>query len=156
MSSQAQEQKERKPSQVAASEPVLLSELVVEGAEELLRGLLEAEVALPEGSSYGRVKELYYGRDLTVTAATVERRDGLLVKVPAERLVLLPAERRLVLLKPRQLFLAEAARLALKAAEQLVEALSVKNPARRQLLIEAAKRDLEAALKALEGREVEL
>ena len=147
----SREQEGREPLEVT-----LLSELVVEGAEGLLRGLLEAEVALPDGSLYGRVKELYYGRDLTVTAATVERRDGLLVKVPAERLVLLPAERRLVLLKPRQLFLAEAARLALKAAEQLVEALSVKNPARRQLLVESARRDLEAALRALEGREVEL
>jgi hypothetical protein len=147
----SREQEGREPLEVT-----LLSELVVEGAEGLLRGLLEAEVALPDGSVYGRVKELYYGRDLTVTAATVERRDGLLVKVPAERLVLLPAERRLVLLKPRQLFISEAARLALRAAERLVEALSVKNPARRQLLVDSAKRDLEAALETLERREVEL
>jgi hypothetical protein len=149
MGSQAQEQRGS-----VLSEPVLLCELVVEGAEEFLRGLLEAEVALPDGSLYGRVKELYYGRDLTVTAATVERQDGLLVKVPAERLVY--TGQRLVLLKPRQLFLAEAAKFALKASEQLVEAMSSKDPARRQLLIESARRDLEAALKALDGREVEL
>ena len=146
MSGQASQEASQRP----ASEPVLLSELVVEGAEEFVRGLLEAEVALPDGSAYGRVKELYYGRDLTLTAAAVERQDGLLVKVPADRLMLLPAERRLVLLKPRQVLLGEAARLALKAAEQLVEALSVRDRARLQLLLEGARRDLELALKALE------
>jgi len=156
MGGQASREQGKRPEATLPSEPVLLSELVVEGAEEFVRGLLEAEVALPDGSAYGRVKELYYGRDLTVTAAAVERQDGLLVKVPADRLVLLPAERRLILLRPRQAVLSEAAQLALRAAERLVEALSVRDRARLQLLLEGARRDLELALKALEGREVGL
>ena len=151
MSGQASQEANQRP----ASEPVLLSEVAMETEEA--RKLLRAEVVLPDGTPYGKVEELYLNRDLTVSSAIVVReQDGLPVKVPADRLVLLPAERRLILLRPRQLFLAEAARLALKAAEQLVVALSVKNPARRQLLVDSAKRDLEAALKALEGREVEL
>ena len=155
MSGQASQERGKRPEATLPSEPVLLSEVAMETEEA--RKLLRAEVVLPDGTPYGKVEELYLNRDLTVSSAIVVReQDGLPVKVPADRLVLLPAERRLILLRPRQLFLAEAARLALKAAEQLVEALSVKNPARRQLLVDSAKRDLEAALKALEGREVEL
>jgi sporulation protein YlmC with PRC-barrel domain len=147
MSGQAQEQKGS-----VLSEPVLLSELVLSGSEH--ERLVGAEVTLPDGSLYGRIEDLFFARDLTVSHAVVKRQDGLSVKIPAERLVLV--EDRLVLLKPRQLFINEAARLVLKAAEQLVEVLSVKEPAMRQFLIEAARRNLELALKSLEGREVEL
>jgi len=148
MSGQAQEQGGR-PDAAQPSEPVLVSELVAEAAENLM-GL---GVVLPDGSAYGKVEDLFFTRDLTISAAVVRRQDGLLVKVPAERLLFLPTERRLVLLKPRQLFVSEAARLALRAAERLVEALSVRDRARLQLLLEGARRDLELALKALEEGE---
>jgi hypothetical protein len=144
MSSQASQEASQRP----ASEPIPLSELVVEGAERLL-GL---SVLLPDGSVYGKVEDLFFARDLTVSHAVVKRQDGFLVKVPAERLLFTGQE--LVLLRPKQAMLSEAAQLALRAAERLVEALTARDRAQLQLLIEGAKSSLQLALKALE--EVEL
>ena len=149
MSGQASQEQGKRPEATLPSEPVLLSELVVENAERLL-GL---SVLLPDGSVYGKVEDLFFARDLTVSHAVVKRQDGFLVKVPAERLLFTGQE--LVLLRPKQAMLSEAAQLTLRAAERLVEALSVRDRARLQLLLEEARRDLELALKALEGREVE-
>jgi len=144
MSGQASQEQGKRPEATLPSEPVLLSELVVENAERLLG----FSVLLPDGSVYGKVEDLFFARDLTVSHAVVKRQDGFLVKVPAERLLFTGQE--LVLLRPKQAMLSEAARLALKAAEQLVEALSTRDRAQLQLLTEGAKSSLQLALKALE------
>ncbi|MCI4408927.1 MAG: hypothetical protein JHC26_07525 [Thermofilum sp.] len=122
-----------------------LSELYID--YDMMKKLLNKNVVTPEGKEVGIIREIYLNNDGT-PRKVVLKNDYIAFTVNPKYLFF--AGDRVILQEPMQINLAKAMRETLKAAQELLEAISQKDPEKTSPNVENAKQHLKNALSYLE------